>query len=171
MKTYRVFYRSENDVEELKQFNDLNEAIKYTESLLPSKVRLLDCGDSNYCNWTVTELIFDEDGDIEEGIDHFVSQDYIEEDYFRKHFGYPDGVETLKELAEYIKEYGDSNCVDYICDKNGWEYDREIVTDGEYIVTRTVLYYKNEKPDILKKGSIVKSTERDILDLWQTRYN
>ena len=45
MKTYRVFYRSENDVEELKQFNDLNEAIKYTESLL-----LVQCKSFNHCD-------------------------------------------------------------------------------------------------------------------------
>ena len=166
MKTYRVFYNSTADVEELKQFNNLNEAIEYTKSLLPSKVQLYDSNyDEHYCSWAVTEIIFDEDGDIENEIDHFVSQLYYEEEFFRKKFGYPDGVETLKELADYIKEYGDSDCVDYICEKNGWEYETEIVTDGEYIVTRTVVLYKTETPDYLRKGSIVKSTERDYLDL------
>lgn len=163
MKTYRVFYRSETDVEELEQFNDLNEAIKYTESLLPSKVRLFDSNYfEDYCYWTVTEIIFDEDGDIENEIDHFVSQYYFEEEYFRKKFGYPDGVETLKELAEYIKEYGDSNCVDYICDKNGWKGGTYIATDGKDFITRHCGCFNPKISSLgyFEKGEVLELTDK-----------
>ena len=97
MKTFRVCYNFADNIEELEQFNDLNEAIKYTENLLPSKVYLYDGNEygHHHCYWTVEEIIFDEDGEIEDEIDHFVSELYYEEEYFRKKFGYPDGVATL----------------------------------------------------------------------------
>lgn len=162
MKTFRVCYADSAEEIELEQFNDLNEAIKYTKNLLPSKVYLYD---GNYfehsCCWTVEEIIFDKKGKIEDKIDHFISELYYEEDYFRKKFGYPDGVETLNELAEYIKKYGDSDCVDYICEKNGWKYDMQIVTDGEYVVTRelAILNTKISLLDDLKEGNIFKLTD------------
>lgn len=167
MKTYRVFYNSASDVEELEQFNDLNKAIEYTKGLLPSKVRLnySNC-DEHYCYWTVTEIIFDEDGDIENEIDHFVSQAYIEEEYFRKQYGYPDGVETLEELAEYIKEYGDSDCVDYICEKNGWK-GVYIATDGKDFVTRPRGCFnpKISSLDYFEKREVLKLTDIKFSDL------
>ena len=162
MKTFRVCYNFADNVEELEQFNDLNEAIKYTQNLLPAKVYLYDGNCHEHCcYWTVEEIIFDEDGEIEDEIAHFVSELYYEEDYFRKKFGYPDGVETLNELAEYIKKYGDSDCVDYICEKNGWKYDMQIVTDGEYVVTRelAILNTKILSLDDLKEGNIFKLTD------------
>lgn len=137
MKPYHVNCCTSTETFELDSYNNLEDAINCVIGGLPSDAQLYD---SNYtehwCAWEVVEYIYDEDGEIIDEKQHYVSETYFEEEYFRKKFGNPDFVDTMAELAEYIKKYGNNKCVDYIIEKNGWKDEIDYITDGTDIVTR-----------------------------------